>query len=121
MAPAAVQQALHAVANIRRTLDGRPAEDFVYKSPGLLATIGRNAAVAQVAGIKFRGFAAWLVWLVVHIMRLVGFRNRLVVLINWAWDYFFFDRAVRLITPCGGWKESDAGGRPVEGASSGEG
>ena len=121
VAPAAVQQALHAVANIRRTLDGRPAEDFVYKSPGLLATIGRNAAVAQVAGIKFRGFAAWLVWLVVHIMRLVGFRNRLVVLINWAWDYFFFDRAVRLITPCGGWKESDVGGRPVEGASSGEG
>lgn len=109
VAPAAVQQAHHAVANIRRALDGKPSEVFVYKSPGSLATIGRNAAVAQVAGIKFRGFSAWLVWLVVHIMRLVGFRNRLVVLINWAWDYFFYDRAVRLITPCTDRKETTVG------------
>ena len=59
--------------------------------------IGRNAAVAKVKGLKFKGFSAWLVWLVVHLMRLVGFRNRLVVLINWAWDYFFFERASRII------------------------
>jgi NADH dehydrogenase len=107
VAPAAVQQAVHAVANIQRAIKGRPVEDFVYKNPGSLATIGRNAAVANVAGIKFRGLAAWLVWLLVHIMRLVGFRNRLVVLINWAWDYFFYDRAVRLIVPCSSQRADD--------------
>jgi NADH dehydrogenase len=53
--------------------------------------------VAEVKGLKFRGFTAWLVWLAVHLIRLVGFRNRLVVLINWAWDYFFFERASRII------------------------
>ena len=55
------------------------------------------APAAKVKGLKFKGFSAWLVWLVVHLMRLVGFRNRLVVLINWAWDYFFFERASRII------------------------
>ncbi len=103
VAPAAIQQAEHAVGNILRQITGREVEPFVYKSPGVLATIGRNAAVAQVAGLNLRGFAAWLVWLVVHIMRLVGFRNRLIVLINWAWDYLFYDRAVRVILPCGKW------------------
>ena len=98
VAPAAVQMAEKAVANILARLAGRPLESFSYRSPGLLATIGRNAAVAQIAGLKFRGFLAWAVWLVVHLLRLVGFRNRLMVLINWAYDYLFFDRAVRLIT-----------------------
>jgi NADH dehydrogenase len=92
------------------------AEEFVYKNPGSLATIGRNAAVAEVGGLRLRGFAAWLVWLVVHLMRLVGFRNRLVVLINWAWDYFFYDRAVRLIMPCGRWPWTS----PWRGDESGE-
>jgi NADH dehydrogenase len=86
-----------AVDNILRQLSGRPPQPFVYRSPGLLATIGRNAAVAQIAGLKFRGFPAWVVWLVVHLIRLVGFRNRLMVLISWAYDYLFLDRAVRLI------------------------
>ncbi len=103
VAPVAIQQADRAVANILRGLEGKPAEAFVYKSPGALATIGRNAAVAQVGRFNLRGLLAWLVWLVVHIMRLVGFRNRLVVLINWAWDYLFYDRAVRVILPCGRW------------------
>ncbi|HEY6218639.1 MAG TPA: hypothetical protein VIV65_01195, partial [Gemmatimonadaceae bacterium] len=77
---------------------GEPAVPFVYRDPGSLATIGRNAAVARIHGISFTGFPAWVVWLVVHIIQLIGFRNRLFVLTNWAWDYFFYDRAVRLIT-----------------------
>ncbi|MBN1316708.1 MAG: NAD(P)/FAD-dependent oxidoreductase [Anaerolineales bacterium] len=103
VAPAAIQQAEIAARNVRKLLAEEPLEEFVYKNPGSLATIGRNSAVVQVGRFKFRGFIAWLVWLVIHIMRLVGFRNRLVVLINWAWDYFFYDRAVRLITPDGRW------------------
>jgi NADH dehydrogenase len=98
VAPAAVQMAERAVGNILSTLAGRPPVPFVYRSPGLLATIGRNAAVAQIGGVKIRGFLAWAVWVVVHLIRLVGFRNRLMVLINWIYDYLFYDRAVRLIT-----------------------
>ena len=101
VAPAAIQQADCAADNILRSILGKPPRPFTYKDPGSLATIGRNAAVVQVGRFKLRGFAAWLVWLVVHLMRLVGFRNRLVTLINWAWDYFFYDRAVRLILPRG--------------------
>jgi NADH dehydrogenase len=99
MAPVAMQQAEVAAANIRRLAAGQPLVEFVYKNPGSLATIGRNAAVAQISGLQFRGFVAWALWLVVHIIQLIGFRNRLVVLINWAWDYWFYDRAVRLIAP----------------------
>lgn len=97
VAPAAVQMAQTASDNILRRLENRPLRCFHYKNPGALATIGRNAAVAKVGRLKFRGFSAWLVWLVVHLIRLVGFRNRLVVLINWAWDYLFLERASRII------------------------
>ncbi len=97
VAPAAVQMAEAAAENILLRIRGKELRSFHYRNPGALATIGRNAAVARVKGLKFRGFAAWLVWLVVHLIRLVGFRNRLVVLINWAWDYFFFERASRII------------------------
>jgi NADH dehydrogenase len=98
MVPVAVQQAETAAANILAKLNNRPAKAFIYRDPGSLATIGRNSAVARLGALTFRGFAAWLVWLFVHLINLVGFRNRLIVLINWAWDYFFYDRAVRLIT-----------------------
>jgi NADH dehydrogenase len=98
VAPAAVQMAERAAANILGALAGRPPAPFVYRSPGLLATIGRNAAVAQVGGLKLHGFLAWAVWVVVHLIRLVGFRNRLMVLISWIYEYLFYDRAVRLIT-----------------------
>lgn len=87
------------VANIRRALRGEPARPFVYRDPGMLATIGRSQAVARVWGLHITGFPAWLAWLGLHIMQLIGFRNRLLVLINWAWDYLFYDRAVRLILP----------------------
>ena len=98
MAPVAIQMGETAARSIRRLLAGEPAVPFVYRDPGSLATIGRNAAVARIHGISFTGFPAWVVWLVVHIIQLIGFRNRLFVLTNWAWDYFFYDRAVRLIT-----------------------
>ena len=98
MAPPAMQMGQTAATNIRRLLAGKPAIPFRYRDPGTLATIGRNAAVARIHGISFTGFPAWVVWLVVHILQLIGFRNKLFVLINWAWDYFFYDRAVRLIT-----------------------
>jgi NADH dehydrogenase len=99
VAPVAIQQAQHAAMNILNSINHQPLQPFKYHDKGSLATIGRNQAVAYIGGLKFKGLFAWLVWLVVHIMQLIGFRNRLVVLVNWAWDYFFFDRALRLITP----------------------
>jgi NADH dehydrogenase len=63
-----------------------------------MVILGRNAAVAHLRGRGYTGFFAWVLWLAVHIYQLIGFRNRLVVMINWAWDYFFYERAVRLIT-----------------------
>lgn len=98
LATVAQQQAKAAAKNIRNILRGKKLEPFHYKDPGLLATIGRNAAVARIWGLSFSGFIAWAIWVVLHIYRLIGFRNRLVVLINWAWDYFFYDNQVRLIT-----------------------
>lgn len=98
LATVAQQEARVAVANIKRMLKGEAPKDFHYKDPGLLATIGRNAAVARIAGLSFSGFIAWVIWVGLHIYRLIGFRNRLVVMINWAWDYFFYDSQVRLIT-----------------------
>ena len=96
-APAAIQQGEWAAANIRRQLAGQPPQPFVYRDKGVMATIGRNAAVAQVGGRAFTGFVAWWLWVVIHLYNLIGFRNRLMVLINWAWDYFFFERVARLI------------------------
>jgi NADH dehydrogenase len=98
LATVAQQQARHAVNNILSELNDRPLKPFVYKDPGLLATVGRNAAVARLWGISFSGLLAWLIWVGLHIYRLVGFRNRLVVMLNWAWDYFFYESQVRLIT-----------------------
>jgi len=94
----AIQQGNAVADNIQRALKGLEQKKFVYKDPGLLATIGRNAAVARIWGLSFSGLIAWLIWVGLHIYRIIGFRNRLVVLINWAWDYFFYDNQVRLIT-----------------------
>ncbi len=98
LATVAQQEARAAAANLKRMLRGEQPQPFRYHDPGLLATIGRNAAVARIAGLSFSGFIAWLIWVVLHIYRLIGFRNRLVVFINWAWDYFFYDSQSRLIT-----------------------
>jgi NADH dehydrogenase len=98
VAPVAIQMATLAARNIAHALRGEPPEAFRYRDPGTLATIGRNAAVAHLFGLNWTGFPAWVMWLVVHIIQLIGFRNKLFVLLNWAWDYFFYERAVRLIT-----------------------
>ena len=97
MAPVAIQQGDLVSENIKRQLEGRPLKRFRYKDRGTMVTIGRQAAVAQIYGLQFRGFVAWLIWLTVHLVWLIGFRNRLLVLVNWAWNYFTYDRGVRLI------------------------
>lgn len=100
-APVAIQQGAWAGRNIVRQMLRRSPLPFRYRDRGTMVTIGRNAAVADVWGRAFTGFPAWVLWLSVHLANLIGFRNRLFVLINWAWDYFFYDRAVRLILPLG--------------------
>jgi NADH dehydrogenase len=94
----AIQQGKSAAQNIRRSIRGKPLKPFHYIDPGLLATIGRNAAVARIAGFSFSGFIAWVIWVFLHLYRLIGFRNRILVFINWAWDYIFYENQVRLIT-----------------------
>ena len=98
MAPVAIQQGRLAARNVVHLLRGEPLEHFRYRDPGSLATIGRNAAVARLGRFEFHGFLAWLLWLAVHLVQLIGFRNRLIVLVNSAWDYFLYERATRLIT-----------------------
>ncbi|CAG1000747.1 NADH dehydrogenase [Anaerolineales bacterium] len=98
LATVAIQQGATAAKNIRRQMDNLPLETFHYKDPGLLATIGRNAAVARIFGISFSGFIAWVIWVFLHIYRIIGFRNRVVIMFNWMWDYLFYDNQVRLIT-----------------------
>ena len=99
VAPVAMQQGKHAADNILSLIEGNPLESFTYKDPGTMATIGRRKAIALLNGMPFKGLIAWLIWLFVHLMQLVGFRNRIMVLINWAWDYFFYEKSVRLIGP----------------------
>lgn len=99
IAPVAIQQGTAAARNLMRQVAGSDPLPFRYHDPGTMVTIGRNAAVTCLGRHCFSGFPAWLFWLGVHIFKLIGFRNRLVVLINWAWDYFFYERAVRLILP----------------------
>ncbi len=99
MAPVAIQQAAIAANNIRKQIQGKSPEPFHYQDPGVMVIIGRNTAIARVKNRSFTGFSAWVLWLVVHIYNLIGFRNRLLVLINWAVDYFFYERGVRIILP----------------------
>ncbi|MFS8638522.1 MAG: NAD(P)/FAD-dependent oxidoreductase, partial [Gemmatimonadota bacterium] len=94
----AMQMGRHVARAIRADLEGRPRPPFRYFDKGSLATIGRAAAVAEIAGLKLSGLVAWLVWVFVHILYLIGFRNRLVVMVQWAWAYLMYQRGVRLIT-----------------------
>jgi len=98
VAQVAMQQGSWAAANIRRAIAGDPLQPFHYRDLGNLATIGRNAAVADIRGLPLSGFIAWLVWAGVHIMNLVGFRNRILVGLQWLWGYLPFSRGARLIT-----------------------
>jgi len=98
VSPVAMQQGRHAARNIVAMSDGRKPQRFRYWNKGSMATIGRNKAVADLNYIHLSGLPAWLVWLFVHIIFLVGFRNRLAVLIQWAWSYISFNKGARLIT-----------------------
>jgi len=95
--PVAIQEGKHVAATIRDVLRGYGATNFDYKDPGIMATIGRNSAVAQLGPVRLTGFLGWLMWLTVHLINVVSFRSRVVVLVNWAWDYLFYDRPIRLI------------------------
>lgn len=98
VAPAAMQMGSFAAKNILLAIAGKPRKPFAYADKGMLATIGRGAAVAHIGGWKTSGYVAWLLWLFIHVFFLIGFRNRLLVMIQWAWSYFTYDRGARLIT-----------------------
>jgi NADH dehydrogenase len=95
--PVGMQEGKHVAATIRGALRGYGATNFEYRDPGIMATIGRNSAVAQLGAVRLTGFLGWLMWLFVHLINVISFRSRVVVLVNWAWDYFFYDRPIRLI------------------------
>ena len=110
VAPAAMQQGRATASNIARDLRGEPRRNFHYFNKGNLATIGRAAAVAEFGKVHISGFLAWLSWLFVHIFFLIGFRNRIIVMIQWAWSYLTYERGARLITgdqTLPGWTESE--------------
>jgi NADH dehydrogenase len=112
LAPVAMQQARHAVGQIEGRMSRRSPEAFRYFDKGTMATIGRNSAVAELPGhIRFGGFPAWLAWLGLHLIFLIGFRNRLSVLLDWSWNYVTFQRGARLILPM----ESDDSEGPYAG------
>ncbi len=98
VAPVAMQMGSYAGRAILAREKGGELPPFRYRDKGSMATIGRSAAVATAFGINFRGYLAWLVWLLLHLYYLIGFRNRIVVMLNWAWYYWFHERQVRLIT-----------------------
>ena len=97
-APVAMQMGIYAGRVILAREGGATPHPFRYHDRGSMATIGRNAAVASAFGMNFRGYLAWLVWLLLHLFYLIGFRNRIVVMLNWVWYYWFHERQVRLIT-----------------------
>ena len=98
VAPAAIQMGRHAGKMVKADLAGAERDRFQYVDMGSLATIGRARAVADIRGLRFSGFLAWVAWLVIHIFYLIGFRNRLLVLVSWAWSYLTFRRGARIIT-----------------------
>jgi NADH dehydrogenase len=98
VARAAIDGGKHAAKNIERAIEGSPPLPFRFKNPGMLATIGRNKAVADFGSFKVSGFVAWLAWLFIHILFLVGFRNRFAVVLEWAASYLTYARGARLIT-----------------------
>jgi NADH dehydrogenase len=98
VAQVAIQGGQHAADTILRDLRGQPRKPFVYRDKGNLSVIGRNSAVAQIGRWQLSGFVAWLIWAVVHIAYLIGFQNKFLVLFQWAWNYWAFNRSARLIT-----------------------
>ncbi|HWA15555.1 MAG TPA: FAD-dependent oxidoreductase, partial [Gemmatimonadales bacterium] len=109
--PVAIQMGQYAATVIRGDLAGRPRRPFSYWDKGQLAVIGRARAVADIGRFHFGGFIAWLVWIFVHIFFLIGFRNRVIVLLEWAWSYLTYQRGARLITGSWSMGSIDAGAR----------
>jgi NADH:ubiquinone reductase (H+-translocating) len=98
VAQPAIQEARHTAQNIERTLKGEPRTGFTYKDKGIMATIGRNAAVTELpSGARFKGVLAWYMWLALHLAYIIGFRSRVAVLVNWIWSYLTYDRHARII------------------------
>jgi NADH dehydrogenase len=97
LAQPAIQAGRAVAASILRDLAGRPPRPFRYKDPGIMATVGRNAGVALIRGIRLKGWFGWVTWLAVHLLFIIGFRNRVAVMLRWAWNYFFYDRPIRFI------------------------
>jgi NADH dehydrogenase len=112
VAPAAIQMGTYAGEAILADINGHRRKRFNYWDKGSLATIGRAAAVADFGKFHISGFFAWLSWLFIHIFFLIGFRNRLLVMIEWAWSYFTFQRSARLITNVASYAPSDSA-KPV--------
>lgn len=98
VSPVAMQMGRCAARNVLHAIKGEPYETFKYHDKGNMATIGRNAAIAEIGKLHLTGFIAWLAWLFVHLMFLIGFRNRVAALFNWGWSYFTYQRGSRLIT-----------------------
>ena len=98
LAPVAIQQGRCAAGNIARALAGKPYRQFKYVDKGALATVGRAFAILQTGRFKLSGLFAWLIWSLVHIAYLIGFRNRVIVMFDWAWAYVTYQRGGRLIT-----------------------
>ena len=109
--PVAMQEGKQVAASIAELVRNGGAKAFRYKDPGIMATIGRNSAVAELGAVRLSGFPGWLMWLGVHLVNVISFRSRLIVLVNWAWDYLFYDRPVRLIL------RAKQGGAPATGSA----
>ena len=97
VAPVAIQQGHHLAKNLVKIIENKPLEPFKYFDKGSMATVGRNKAVVDIGKIRFQGVFAWFTWMFVHLMSLVGFRNKIIVFVNWLWSYFSYDRGTRLI------------------------
>jgi NADH:quinone reductase (non-electrogenic) len=114
LAPVAMQEGRYAGRLIRDRLDGRSTPPFHYRDKGTLATIGRARAVADVGGVRLSGFVAWVTWLAVHLFYLIGFENRVIVLLRWAYSFFTRGRGARLITEAAGSPPMTESGPPDE-------
>ena len=99
LAPVAIQQAIQLSRNFRRLLSGKPLAPFDYKDKGVMATIGRKRAVVDLPKWKFQGLFAWFVWMFIHVMSLIGFRNKLRTLLDWSGSYFNYDKPLGIIIP----------------------
>jgi len=97
VAQVAIQQAQLLAGNLGRMKSNKPLKEFRYKDLGTMATVGRNLAVVELPSFRFQGVFAWFVWMFIHLMSIIGVKNKLLIFINWAWKYFTYDQSTRLI------------------------